>query len=289
MRLTLLALALTFLAPFARADDDLALGTLESRRASEEPRSGWGGKSDTELKSALDDKGRTNGYEIDSEWNLFRLVGPGWGPLVGLDWKRDYSENLDFGAPTPAPKTGKKGKATATPGQRVTARNYTDYYYGGARAILPWFGRPVVADLVYDRVGEEQDRIANAYDGYLTADFHGKARLADWAKLKLRIRYIEYFRTRDGSGIDTRQTRVEATPAFISGPWSTGLQNRLTHRFRTTGSRYYADTAPFFRYENRLLEFTLKAVFTPLVSGDGRTLAQNWSSPTYSADLVFLL
>lgn len=270
----------------ALASETVVESVSEATRVSGTVKS-WAGKSDTEMKSARDKLGRLSGYQIESEWNLFRRIGKSWGALVGVDGKRDYQEDLDYGR-APSPKKGQRTGTKSAP--RVAARNYVDYYYGGARWTALVAGAAVTADLLYNRVGEADDQLANGYDGFGMADVRTRRHVLDWLRVKARARYIEYFRTRSGPGLDARQIRVELTPAWEKDDWSAGFQNRLTHRLRTTGSRYYADAAPFVSYRREFLEVTLKTVFTPLVSADGQLFADSWAErPTYSLDLTFSL
>jgi len=270
----------------APAGESSSTSTASGKKA----RQSWGAAWSNEIKTTRDKKGRSDGYELTSEASAHWMVNDHWGPMAGLAWKWEEQENLDYGAPKPE-KPGKKKKASAEPSDpRVTTNRYVDSYYGGARTAFSVLGHEVKSDLLYARLGSKEIATKKGYGSFLHADAKSSIPLTSRVRIRTRARYWEYLRDTDKTGTDTRQWRAELNPTVGFKPVSFGLQNRITQKFRIGSDRYTVDTVPFLKLEKNPFELTLRAWFTPFVSGDGRLFAANWSSePVYSAELEFSL
>jgi hypothetical protein len=283
MEIAAIVLAL-FLGSVARSDEtsvkDYASASRTSSRFKGVLGGDWFGKIDTERKTDLDAAGRTNGSDVQSDWELARIMFGTWGPLATVTLRTYDKENLDAGKP--APKGVKKKSAD----WKTDSDSYADDAGAGIRAFYRAFGTRWENDVTLHRVWDSTRRTQYGYSNFLQWEAKGNFAMGHRAKTKVRYRYLEYFRDRGDAGTDQRQSKLEITPSAYYEGFSAGLQNILTNRIRVGTGLSTVSIAPYLKYERHIFELALKMIYLPFVTGDGQLFAEGWGGrPVYSVDL----
>ncbi|WP_373998149.1 hypothetical protein [Bdellovibrio bacteriovorus] len=224
------------------------------------PKKTWNIKVEMEAKSTFDKEKNMNGYSSEADLQLTRMWSETYGTILGI-------------------QVGHKASEEETTSQMEEATL-------GLRAVQKIAGLKWRAQLMYNYLLQEEQRLADFRDGSLMLDVRTNIPLQTWGKARLRLKHAEYLPTKNEDDIGVRQTKLELTPSYLWGRFATGFKNQVTRLSTFAESFHTFDIAPFIKYEGDHFEPMLKVIYRPVEKSAQFHTAQNWEShPIYALEM----
>lgn len=218
------------------------------------------GKIEIEAKTTQDKSKKSDGHNLTTDVKFF--IGGTSGLLVGGEHET----------------TQRKDKEHTQAWQEASVGGYYNFEVTDKK---------VKTYLLYNHIPDEQIRQSSGRNASLEADVRTNL-YSNNLKTKLRYTFTENFRNDfEESTTETRQSKLEVSPAYMMGSWGLGLQNKLTNKYLLEGNSGSLESAPFIKHEGKYFEPKLRVIYRPVVISNHTYIrAKDWEySPFYSFEL----